>query len=942
MPKLSLLSSASSPLLDAVSVCRRVRRVVLAALLSTTALAIAAGQTVQETVVHSFAGTTDSSSPAAGLIQGGDGQLYGTNIGNFFTDYGQVYKVGFDGTFTTVYKFGGITDSATPFAPVTQGLDGNFYGTTYGNLLFGTDGSVFEVTPAGALTTLYSFDGASDGSNPESGLTLLSDGTFYGTTSGGASGYGTLFSIGASTSLATVISFDKFNGGNTQSPPIQGTDGNYYGVTNGGGTTGFGTFYQLTPNGTITTLYTFAGSGDGAGPMGPLVEGPDGNFYGVTQANGIVTGSDQYGTIFKMTPAGVITTLHLFNPATDGNNPEALILGGDGFLYGNTLGGGANSNGVVFKMSLAGVFTTLYSFGATGDVNGPQGGLIEASDGTLWGAGSGGGANSLGGVFKLAISPAPAAPVQISSSAATISLGSSITLSWSALNAFSDTMRLCSASITPAPSAAAGWSGAQTGSFDATTGIWSGSATITPEYPGTYSYGITCGGVESATTTVAVGGAATLTIVTQSLPTAYTNTAYSTTIAVSGGVSPYTFSITAGTLPAGLTLNTSTGVISGTPTTPGASNITVQVTDSNASGAATVSTNLALDVVQKLVLASQTLPDARIGTAYSEQLDASGGTAPYSFVVSAGSTLPAGLSLSTSGVLSGTPTVAGPNTFNVRVTDASNQSSTATLSLTVDPLVVTTGVLTLSPSSISVGGTTTATVVITPPTGSPTMGGTVQFEANGVALGAPVAVGTGTVSLTTPVFNDSGPVTITAFYSGDPNFQAIGYPSAILTVNATPALAIAVTPSVVSVVDGGNATATVSLLNFPTGTTVTLACGTLPAIVSCTFTPVVNNTSTMTVTTGKATASNAHDRRSVVFAALFPGLLLLGFSMRKRKVLRWTLQLAAVLALGITITGCSGPTTTTITHAGTGVSTVTVTATGGSQAVSTQFTLMVH
>jgi uncharacterized repeat protein (TIGR03803 family) len=941
-----LVSSASLLLPDAVASGRRLGCLLLAVVFCLFGACRAQAQSATESVVYSFAGAADSETPAASLIQAGDGNFYGTTLGNIYPDYGSIFQVTPSGAFTTIYNFGGITDSATPFAPLYQGADGNLYGTTYGNLIFGTDGSVFYITPAGALTTVYSFTGGSDGANPVSGLVQLGDSSFDGTTSfGGSSNDGTIFNAGVSTPESILVSFNSYNGGSPGSAPVEGSDGNLYGVTPNGGENGRGAVYQLTPAGIINAIYSFTGNDDGSSPSGPLVEGPDGSFYGATSS----AGAQGAGTIFKVTPAGVLTTLYSLNGTTDGESPLALFLGGDGVLYGNTYSGGANGKGTFFRVTTAGVFTALYSFTST-DANEFQGGVVEGSDGSFWGTGSAGGAHSYGGVYKVVLSPAPPAPVTLTASAASFDLGDPVTLSWSVNNAFSTTMQRCNATITPAPISAAGWSGPQTSTFNSTTGLLTGSVTITPTYPGAYTYGLTCGGSESGTTTITIGGAAALTILTPpTLPTAYTNAPYSQAIAVSGGVQPYTFSVSTGSLPAGLSLNASTGVISGTPVTTGISTFTIKVTDSNASGAATATANFDLTVLQKLALTNTALPDGRIGTAYSQQLDATGGTPPYTFSVAKNSAMPAGLSLSASGLVSGTPTVAAANTFAVTVTDSASQSITANVTLTIDPLLSSSGILTLNPNSISVGGNTVATLSITTPSGSPAMTGTVQFTANGIALGSPVAPTNGVATLTTPAFNSSGTVAIAAFYSGDPNFLALGYPAQDLTVSVAAQPAISINPSTASIATGSSISLAAFLYNFASGAQITLACGPLPTDVTCSFPSVTSTSATIVINTSNTTTSSLQNnspkqaRPGTRALAALPALALLGLlGVRRRNLFARLLMILAVAAAAFAAQGCGSSSTKTTNLAGTGTSVITVTATAGTQTASTQFILTVH
>jgi hypothetical protein len=190
-------------------------------------------------------------------------------------------------------------------------------------------------------------------------------------------------------------------------------------------------------------------------------------------------------------------------------------------------------------------------------------------------------------------------------------------------------------------------------------------------------------------------GPSPLSVTTSSLTAATVGTAYSQSLVASGGTTPYSWSLSAGTLPAGLSLS-SAGVISGTPTTTGTSNFTVQVNDASnplqsASKALSLTVGGSVGSPLKITTTSP-LPAAKVGVAYSKSLAATGGTAPYSWSLSAG-TLPAGLSLSSAGVISGTPTTKGTSNFTARVSDASNpaQSTTTALSLTVAvPLKVAT------------------------------------------------------------------------------------------------------------------------------------------------------------------------------------------------------------------------------------------------------------
>ncbi len=145
------------------------------------------------TTLHSFE-LSDGSQPTAGLVQGFDGNLYGTTYGGGAHNWGTVFKIATSGgTLATLYSFA-HTDGALPDAPLLQGSDGNLYGTTFAGGLH-DKGTVFEITTGGSLTTLYTF-GFTDGANPQAGLVEASDGNLYGTTyEGGAHDFGIVFRL---------------------------------------------------------------------------------------------------------------------------------------------------------------------------------------------------------------------------------------------------------------------------------------------------------------------------------------------------------------------------------------------------------------------------------------------------------------------------------------------------------------------------------------------------------------------------------------------------------------------------------------------------------------------------------------------------------------------------------------------------------------------------
>jgi uncharacterized repeat protein (TIGR03803 family) len=344
------------------------------------------------THLYSFSGGIDGANPYSGLVQGRDGNFYGTTTRGGTKNAGTVFKISTNGVLTHLYSFTGVNDGASPYAGLVQGNDGNFYGTTQsGGQNY--DGTVFKISTSGALTNLYSFTGGNDGQTPYSGLVQGNDGYFYGTTAYGGTGNnaGTVFQISTNGALTSLYSF---TGGNDGAHPdaglLQGSDGNFYGMTFGGGTgNNAGTVFQISTNGAYTTLYSFTGGNDGRAPYARLALGSDGNFYGTTSSGG----TNSFGSVFKISANGVLTGLYSFPGTDDGAGPNELVLGSDGSFYGTTSYGAANNSGTVFDISSSGILTTLYSFtGRSDDGANPESALVQGSDGYFYGTTLSGGA----------------------------------------------------------------------------------------------------------------------------------------------------------------------------------------------------------------------------------------------------------------------------------------------------------------------------------------------------------------------------------------------------------------------------------------------------------------------------------------------------------------------------------------------------------------------
>ena len=350
------------------------------------------------TVLHHLDYATDGANPYGELIKGADGNFYGLTSSGGATSHGTIFKITPAGVFTVIRHLSGA-DGANPRGHLVIGADGNFYGATYSG---GTNGfgTIFKITPTGTFTVLHSLSSATEGANCYGSLVKGSDNNFYGTTNGGGThGQGTIFKItpaGVYTVLRQMNS--PTDGGHSLSDLVQGTDGNFYSMASSGGTNFGGTVFKITSSGTFTVLRNLSAATDGQSPDGSLLQGTDGNFYGMTA----VSGANGGGTIFKITPTGTLTVLRALLSTADGGNPKgSLAKGTDGNYYGMTSTGGSNFYGTLFKISATGTFTVLSRFNGGIIGNAPYESLIQGTDYAYYGTTVGGGTNDQGTIFKI-------------------------------------------------------------------------------------------------------------------------------------------------------------------------------------------------------------------------------------------------------------------------------------------------------------------------------------------------------------------------------------------------------------------------------------------------------------------------------------------------------------------------------------------------------------
>jgi uncharacterized repeat protein (TIGR03803 family) len=808
----------------------------------TALLALLVPSLIAQNVLKKLAVNTDPDTWSGG-IQASDGNFYTTSIISGIiplafdcqdgTDNSCTYitKITPDGVITVLHTFeiGGDTVNTEGFGATSllEASDGNFYGVCLNGGQYG-NGTIFKLTKAGTYTLLYTFPtDYAHGNDVVSGVIPNSliqgaDGALYGTAlSGGPNinghySVGTLFRITLDGTFRVIHTFPSSPAGATLGNPegadpislVQGTDGNFYGTTvysafTGGGTTatGNGTIFSVTPDGTLTTLHNFAADGsEGINPYGPLTAGPDGSFYGTTAAYGIVGSpafNDKtfYGNFYKISSTGNFQVLYTFTGGTDGASPGPdLTLGSDGKFYGSTRYAGNTTGcsqtsgcGVIYQMLPSGTENVVHSFLGGTDGGVPFGPMVQLNDGSFFGTVVGdyaGGGMSPGGAYNLALSPALKGPIQITFDPKTVAVNQPVKLTWNVLNAYSATMQQCHASISGTPTGAGTWSGPQLGS--ASDGGFGSNTTITPTVEGTYTYLLNCGGRETGSATLVVGNL--LTVATTSLPAATVATPYSQNLVATGGTPPYTWTITSGTTPSGLSFDPTAGLLSGTPDQFGEITLGVQVKDS-ASAPDTAYGTVTLSIKSGLQIVTTTLPKAVIGVKYAQALAATGGKTPYTWSLLSG-TLPDGITFSPStGVFSGTPTKAVSASFLVQVKDAESTAATysAPVGLPVTPPQLAILTTSLPPGLVGTnysqvfnltGGTAPFQWSLT----SGTLPRGLAFAAGaGVISGTPVQFGSGTVTVkvtdsSTPQMTDSVSVnlainsglniTTTAFTSG--------------------------------------------------------------------------------------------------------------------------------------------------------------------------------
>lgn len=374
----------------------------IAPMLASTAAQAAPPDYWKHELLYVFDGGPAGHYPLAGLVEASTGKFWGTALGGQHGD-GVVYKFLPGGTPQVMHAFEGA-DGRYPAAPLL--LQGD---TLFGTTKLGGDidhGTVFSVTKAGQFNGVASLQVAS-GYEPVAPLVQGSDGKLYGTAVfAGDGGNGSVFSVDTAGNLTAAHAFHDLRGGGTEGrfphgPLVQHPNGYLYGTTLGGGQWGHGSIFKLSPSGQLTLLRSFTSDDAlGCSPQTGLTLAPNGSMVGTNSLCGAFGG----GTLFTVSPEGKVGLLHSFSPRGQGGKPlGGLVRGSDGRFYGTTSQGALGCGSVFSKSPDAnGTFKLLYTFPADGSAGcDPRGTLIFAADGALYGTTTYGGPYNDGTIFRL-------------------------------------------------------------------------------------------------------------------------------------------------------------------------------------------------------------------------------------------------------------------------------------------------------------------------------------------------------------------------------------------------------------------------------------------------------------------------------------------------------------------------------------------------------------
>ena len=344
------------------------------------------------TVLHNFGSKAgDPTGPRySGVIsQSRGGNMFSSADDHWTDNNGTAYRISPGGTLTVVHGFA-PPRGVRPVGGLTLGTDGQYYGTNEAGGLYGF-GNIFKMKQGGGLTVLHAFNGSSGCSTPEAPPIESVAGGFYGTAIGHGTSKGCVYRITKAGEFTVLHTFTGADGAQPFAPLVQGSNFYFYGTTMNGGTHGYGTIFRISSTGNFKVVFNFDGL-HGAHPFAGLSEASDGNFYGTASSGGLYGG----GIAFQLTSGQAVMVLHNFQGGGDGSNEVGgLAQASDGNLYGTNNVNGANGWGVLYRITLGGQFTVLHDFdwytGAS-----PQDTLLQHTNGILYGTTAVGGKGNNG------------------------------------------------------------------------------------------------------------------------------------------------------------------------------------------------------------------------------------------------------------------------------------------------------------------------------------------------------------------------------------------------------------------------------------------------------------------------------------------------------------------------------------------------------------------
>lgn len=535
----------------------------------------------------------------------GNGSVFTTNTGST--------------SINTLHDFTGAAGGYSPEVGVVQAPNGKFYGVLTSGCA-NSFGGIYEITPSGAFTLMYSFTGGIDGGNPKAALCLAANGKFYGTTYTGGTGNGTIFSyIPGAGAVVTEHSFSNTDGSSPTTAIVQGSDGKLYGTVAGGGANSNGVIYSFDIAGpTYTVLHNFTAASEGELPT-ELFEASNGTFYGLTGTNGL----GGYGTIFSYDPVATsFSVKHSFSVSESSFAYCGFKEASPGYLYAMSSAGGTNGFGNIFSFYFpTNTFTNLVNFFNTGNGGSPEGGLVYSSmNNKFYGTCTSGGAFAAGTLFEFD----PVGPTFTK------------LIDFDGVNG-QGPKRVVLCEYTPLQATLSSTDVSCNGFCNGT--ISPSTAGGTPPYNyvwapgGVTTAGITnvCAGNYTVTITDALGATATYTIAINEPATGITGANSGTDVTCAGandgtattnptgGTPPYTFLWSAGT--GGQTTQTAVGLSGGA--------YSVDITDAN--GCVVTDFHTVNEPADLMVSVSQTQIGCEGAMKNAAHANVAGGTSPYSY-----------------------------------------------------------------------------------------------------------------------------------------------------------------------------------------------------------------------------------------------------------------------------------------------------------------------